>query len=37
MFAPYGRIMILHVTVIASGLLVAMLKLPCSERCCWSG
>jgi len=28
MFAPYGRIMILHVTVIASGLLVAMLKLP---------
>ena len=28
MFAPYGRIMILHFTVIASGLLVAMLKLP---------
>lgn len=28
MFAPYGRIMILHVTVIASGVLVAMLKLP---------
>ena len=28
MFAPYGRIVILHVTVIVSGILVAMLKLP---------
>jgi len=28
MFAPYGRIVILHVTVIASGFLVAMLKMP---------
>ncbi|MBC8118968.1 MAG: hypothetical protein H7X75_05255 [Burkholderiaceae bacterium] len=28
MFAPYGRIVILHVTVIASGVLVAMLKMP---------
>jgi len=28
MFAPYGRIVILHVTIIASGVLVAALKLP---------
>lgn len=28
MFAPYGRIIILHVTIIVSGILVAMLKLP---------
>jgi Family of unknown function (DUF6498) len=28
MFAPYGRIVILHVTIIASGLLVLALKLP---------
>lgn len=28
MFAPYGRIVILHVTVIASGILVEMLKQP---------
>ena len=28
MFGPYGRIIILHVTVIVSGLLVGMLKLP---------
>lgn len=28
MFAPYGRIVILHVTVIASGFLVEMLKMP---------
>jgi len=28
MFAPYGRIVILHVTVIASGFLVAMLNMP---------
>ena len=28
MFAPYGRIIILHITIIVSGILVAMLKLP---------
>lgn len=28
MFAPYGRIVILHVTIIASGILVGMLQLP---------
>ena len=28
MFAPYGRIVILHVTIIVSGILVGMLKLP---------
>jgi len=28
MFAPYGRIFILHITVIVSGILIAMLKMP---------
>lgn len=28
MFAPYGRIIILHITIIVSGILIAMLKLP---------
>ncbi|MGZ9076514.1 MAG: DUF6498-containing protein, partial [Burkholderiaceae bacterium] len=28
MFAPYGRIAVLHVTVIVSGILVGMLKQP---------
>ena len=28
MFAPYGRIVILHVTIIVSGILVGMMKLP---------
>ena len=28
MFAPYGRIVILHITIIVSGILVGMLKLP---------
>ena len=28
MFAPYGRIVVLHITVIISGLLVGMLKQP---------
>jgi hypothetical protein len=28
MFAPYGRIVILHVTIIVSGILAGMLKLP---------
>ena len=28
MFAPYGRIVVLHVTVIVSGILVGMLKQP---------
>jgi uncharacterized protein YacL len=28
MFAPYGRIVVLHITVIISGLLIGMLKQP---------
>jgi hypothetical protein len=28
MFAPYGRIVILHLTVLASGVLVTLLKMP---------